>query len=503
MKPRPSLYAKILGWFFLNLLALGVIAWVFVSRQFGSGSDWLLTGEARSRVKAMTTVLKGELDASTPDEWNKILARFSNAYQLKLALWKNRGVQVAGEKMELPPDVKIILAERDHRQNQLLPPPHREPGPPPEFAPPDDPPLDDPGFDMPDSRGPEPADDLRVRLLDSSSPTRHWLLVRARFKSQIPGQREPMSLIGMTTSLSQSVLLFNPWPWITAASAMLVFSLLFWIPLVRNLTKTISRMTKATENIAEGNFDVQLREQRRDELGRLASAINIMAQRLAGFVTGQRRFLGDIAHELCSPLARMEMAMGVIGQRAPSGVEDYLADVEEEVREMRELVNDLLSFSKAGLRSPDAPLDSLKLAEIVQQVIKRESLDEVNLEVDVPGHIQVLGDSKLLSRALANVLRNAVRYASADGPISIAALIQGERIKLRISDRGPGVPSSVLPQIFDAFFRPDTSRERDTGGAGLGLAIVKTCVTACRGTVAAHNREGGGLEILISLSRTA
>ena len=175
---------------------------------------------------------------------------------------------------------------------------------------------------------------------------------------------------------------------------------------------------------------------------------------------------------------------------------------EEDVQEMRELVNDLLSFSKAGLRDPNAPLDSLKLDEIVHQVINRESLNTAKLQVDVPGYLHVLGDSKLFCRAIANVLRNAVRYAGADGPISITAYIRGERIELNISDRGPGVPASLLPQIFDAFFRPDTSRERDTGGAGLGLAIVKTCVTTCRGTVAARNREGGGLEILISLLRT-
>ncbi len=502
MKTRFPLYAKILGWFFLNLLVLGVIAWFFVLRQFGTGSSWLLTDEARSRIQAMTTVLKGELDSVAPNEWNKILTRFSSAYQLKLALWENRGVQVAGEKMDLPPEIKTILAERDPRVDLHPPPPRHVPGPPPEFERPEDFPPDQPDIERPDPRWPERSEELRIRMLDTSSPTRHWLMVRARFKHRNPAVREPMSLIGMTTSLSQSGLLFNPRPMIVAGSVMLVFSVLFWIPLVRNLTKTISRMTKATENIAEGNFDVQLHDQRRDELGRLASAINSMAQRLAGFVTGQRRFLGDIAHELCSPLARMEMAMGVIEQRAPTGVEDYLADVQEEVREMRELVNDLLSFSKAGLRDPNAPLDSLKLDEIVQQVIKRESLDAEKLQVDVPSHLHVLGDSKLLCRAIANVLRNAVRYAGADGPISIAANVQGEKVELKIYDRGPGVPSTLLPQIFDAFFRPDTSRERDTGGAGLGLAIVKTCVTACRGTVSARNREGGGLEILMALART-
>lgn len=501
MKTRFPLYAKILGWFFLNLLVLGVIGWILLSRHVDS--NWMLTEEAKTRIKAMTTVLKAELDSVAPDEWNEILTRFSSAYQMKLALWENRGVQVAGEKMELPAQVKTSLAEHPPRLENHPPPRRDEPEPPPDFELlPGDLPFDRPSFDGPEPREPEASDEMRIQMMDTDTPARHWLLVRAHFKPRTPGVREPISLIGMTTSLSQSGLLFNPWPLITTASAMLVFSILFWIPLVRDLTRTISRMTKATENIAEGNFDVQLHDQRRDELGRLAFAINSMAQRLDGFVTGQRRFLGDIAHELCSPLARMELAMGVIEQRAPPGVENYLADVQEEVREMRDLVNDLLSFSKAVLRDPNAPLNLLKLDEIVLQVINRESLDAEKLQVDVPGHLHVLGDNKLLCRAIANVLRNAVRYAGAGGPISITANVQGERIELKISDRGPGVPASVLPQIFDAFYRPDSARERDTGGAGLGLAIVKTCVTACRGTVSARSREGGGLEILISLSRT-
>ena len=103
-------------------------------------------------------------------------------------------------------------------------------------------------------------------------------------------------------------------------------------------------------------------------------------------------------------------------------------------------------------------------------------------------------------RALSNLVRNAVRYGSGAGPITV----RGEQaangvVAVRVADTGPGVPEEELPKIFDAFYRVDTSRTRETGGVGLGLSIVKTCVETCGGTVTAHNQPGGGLEVTIYL----
>ena len=105
----------------------------------------------------------------------------------------------------------------------------------------------------------------------------------------------------------------------------------------------------------------------------------------------------------------------------------------------------------------------------------------------------------LLFRALANVVRNAVRYAGQAGPITVSALRQDDAVVVTIADQGPGVPEASLQQIFDPFFRAESSRSRDTGGVGLGLAIVKTCVEACQGNVTARNRDPRGLEIRIVL----
>ncbi len=118
-------------------------------------------------------------------------------------------------------------------------------------------------------------------------------------------------------------------------------------------------MTRATQRIADGDFAITLTRGSRDELGSLADSINCMAARLEGFVSGQKRFLGDIAHELCAPLARMQLALGILETRAPK--EEIVADVREEADHMSALVGELLAFSKASLRghTPDVRGDPL------------------------------------------------------------------------------------------------------------------------------------------------
>jgi two-component system sensor histidine kinase CpxA len=106
----------------------------------------------------------------------------------------------------------------------------------------------------------------------------------------------------------------------------------------------------------------------------------------------------------------------------------------------------------------------------------------------------------MLERALANLLRNAVRYSGDEAlPIEIDTALQGKRIILCVRDRGPGVPESALARLGEPFFRPELSRSRAMGGVGLGLAIVRRCVAACDGTVIFRNRPGGGFEAQLEL----
>jgi two-component system sensor histidine kinase CpxA len=113
--------------------------------------------------------------------------------------------------------------------------------------------------------------------------------------------------------------------------------------------------------------------------------------------------------------------------------------------------------------------------------------------------LQVLADRELLSCALANLIRNAVKYAGDAGPISILAWKKTNTVVIEVRDAGPGVPQGLLEQLFEPFFRPEPSRDRQSGGVGLGLAIVKSCVEACKGTVYAQNLEPSGFAVIITL----
>jgi two-component system sensor histidine kinase CpxA len=258
-------------------------------------------------------------------------------------------------------------------------------------------------------------------------------------------------------------------------------------------------MTQATEQIAEGRFDAPVQAGRRDELGRLGQAINRMAARLSGYVSGQKRFLGDTAHELCSPIARIQVALGILEQRADDKQKAYVEDVREEAQQMSSLVNELLSFSRIGLQQKEIKLEPVNLAATVRKVLDRESVASSSVTVEIENTLSVLAEPELLQRALANLIRNALRYAGLAGPILLSAASIGDRVSLTIADSGPGVPKETLEQIFDPFFRVESSRSRDSGGVGLGLAIVKTCVEACQGTVSARNRQPIGLQIDITL----
>jgi two-component system sensor histidine kinase CpxA len=289
-------------------------------------------------------------------------------------------------------------------------------------------------------------------------------------------------------------LFFDFMPWLALMAAVVGIFLLCWAPFIRSLTHAVARITRATGEIANGNFSERLDETRGDEVGRLSASINQMSERLAGFVTGQKRFLGAIAHELCAPIARMQFGLGILEQRAEEGQQQAVADVQEEVGHMSELINELLLFSKAGMEPASRPLDRVDVARAIQVAVEREA---ATVEIHAPEGLRALADETYLVRALSNLIRNAVRYA--EGPITVEARTDAGDVAITISDNGPGLPPEELDRVFTPLFRIESSRNRAQGGAGLGLAIVKSCVEACRGRVSCRNRTPCGLEVEIRL----
>ncbi|MGB8354387.1 MAG: HAMP domain-containing sensor histidine kinase, partial [Chthoniobacteraceae bacterium] len=344
---------------------------------------------------------------------------------------------------------------------------------------------------------PKPLRGLRD-LVRTTNPTHYWLLVTMRLDNPQTGGPMRGVLVADDSSLTMGGLIVDMTPWLRLGLAAVAFSVLLWFPLLRGITRSIRSITDATRQIAEGRFDVRVASRRRDELGALAEAINQMAGRLDGLVKGQKRFLGDVAHELCSPLARLQMALGIIEQRAGENQMTYVKSAGEKAEQIATLVNELLVFSKASLAAPTVNLQRVNVKETVEEAARREAADNHEIRIETPGDIDVLADPELLARAMGNLLRNAIRYG-AGGPITVSAASDGKTATISVADSGPGVPEEELPKIFDAFHRVDTSRTRETGGTGLGLTIVKSCVESCRGSLKAQNRQPHGLEVVVTL----
>jgi two-component system sensor histidine kinase CpxA len=294
-------------------------------------------------------------------------------------------------------------------------------------------------------------------------------------------------------------LIFDFTPLLWAGAGVLLFSALFWLPLIRGITRSISRIQDATARIAEGQFDVQVSERRRDELGSLSGAINRMSERLAGLLSGQRRFLSDVAHELCAPLSRLQMALGILEETATPAENERLRDLREEVDQIAELVNQLLSFSRAAIGSTQVELRDVPVRHALEKAAHREIGEAARVEIECDPGLAVKADPDFLQRALGNLFRNALHHGASTGLIAATAQAEADEVLITIEDEGPGVPEETLPRLFDPFFRVDSARARETGGVGLGLTIARTCLDACGGQISARNRPSGGLELRIRL----
>jgi two-component system, OmpR family, sensor histidine kinase CpxA len=489
MNVRFPLYGKILLWFFLNLVIIAVGFFIFFNFEVGLNSA--VERQAHERLRPIEQLIMSELVAASPSEWDDILKRFSAAYGVKFVLFRNSGEQAAGESTKLPGVVSTELAG-----------PRRDG--PPDLAP-DDPMRNDfgpPPDDRPDggqrARRPMPRiPGGQVGMFFIHVDGKYWAGLRTHMERPDMPPR-PMTLIAISNTLSAGGLFVDFRPWIIAGIVVIIVSGLFWFPLIRSVTRSVSKMTAATQSIASGNFDARVADQRRDELGRLGEAINSMAIRLKGLVTGQKRFLGDTAHELCTPIARIQLQLGILEESAHPTDKQRIEELREEVQQMSALVNELLQFSKASLEPAAVKLQPVRVRTAAEQAARRESDADSQVRVEVPDEIGVLAEPELLARAIGNLVRNAIRYAGSCGPITISAERSDDLVNIYIRDCGPGVPDESVPQLFDPFYRPEVARDRESGGVGLGLAIVKTCVESCHGIVSCRNLKPG-FEVTIEL----
>jgi len=283
-----------------------------------------------------------------------------------------------------------------------------------------------------------------------------------------------------------------------------VVSLFFAALLAWYFSTPIRKLRSAFEAVANGHLDVRLVSvmgNRRDELSDLGRDFDSMVHRLQQLMDGQRRVLHDVSHELRSPLARLQAAIGLARQQ-PERAEDSMMRIEREAVRMDTLVSELLTLSRLEAGMAGKLDDAVDLNELASNVVEDARFEaEANgcrIEFEENRQAVVRGNAELLHRAVENVVRNAVKHSPSGGLIVInMQKNDNQTIGITVSDEGSGVPEADVLSIFKPFFRSDQTKTSD--GHGLGLAISHHIVSAHQGSILANNRADGGLCITITL----
>lgn len=292
--------------------------------------------------------------------------------------------------------------------------------------------------------------------------------------------------------------------------AAIIVSLFFAALLAWYFSRPIRALRSAFEAASAGDLSPRFTDGDRlggDELNDLGRDFDRMSGQLRALMDGQRRLLHDVSHELRSPLARLQAAIGLAHQQ-PDRIATSLERIERESVRMDKLVGELLTLSRLEA-NPDLPknepVDMQELVDGIALDARFEAGDDgPAIEVEIEGEPQatVRGAPDLLWRAVENVVRNAVKHGGAGGRVDIRLVARGPLVHVDVLDRGPGIFEADLPTVFEPFFRSNPGKN-NVDGHGLGLAIAQRVVHAHGGSIVARNRDGGGLQVAIALPLAA
>lgn len=302
----------------------------------------------------------------------------------------------------------------------------------------------------------------------------------------------PEQAAAFQQTLRQSLLL--------AALAATIAGLAASLLLVREILRPLRQLGHSSRRIAAGHYDERVVVPASDELAALATSFNEMAGALAQIEQQRVILIGNVAHELRTPLSGLEGYLeGLIDGVFPSDPETF-HQMQYEVRRMRRLVNDLQSLSRVEAGQVELHLEQFDLCALSRRVIAQIQPQIVaqNLDLAIEDPCSVLdvyADPDRTAQVLLNLVGNAVRYTPEGGRI-VVRLDQvmtpgGPQAQVAVADTGIGIPPEALPYVFERFFRVDPARVRTSGGSGIGLTIARHLVWAMHGEIQAHSPGTG------------
>lgn len=335
--------------------------------------------------------------------------------------------------------------------------------------------------------------------------------------------------------LTISVVFFNVWFLAQAmfiddhdlglTSVLLVFAA--WIALGSSyfiafaFTRRITRLAAVAGRLAAGDLTARVSVAGNDELAGLATAFNVMAQRLqanaeqrARLEQSRRDLIAWASHDLRTPLASLQLVVdamidGVVDDEATR--QRYLRTAQAEIGNLSELINDLFELSQLESGHINLNIQRTSLSDLLSDTLSTLRPLAERRGVQLDGHVSsaidpVLIDPEKIHRVLYNLITNAIRHTPAAGRVMLTASIEGDSVRVSVDDSGEGIASEDLPHIFERFYRGEQARTRDRDGqrgAGLGLAIARGLVEAHRGTIEVVSQPGQGAQFSFTLPRRA
>jgi len=282
---------------------------------------------------------------------------------------------------------------------------------------------------------------------------------------------------------------------LVAAGLATVTALLTSLYVARQITRPMQRMLEATRRIGAGRYAERVSvppANAGDELGQLAESFNAMAASLERTERRRLDLIGDVAHELRTPIATLEGYLEGLLDGVVESNERTWAKLHDEAGRLRRLVDDLQELSRAEARQIPLRLVPEDPATIAAAAIERlrARYEEIGLALTAtipPDMPKVRCDPDRAAQVLTNLLTNALRYTPAPGRVEIGLGREGSAVAFRVRDTGVGLSAEHLAHVFDRFYRADKSRSRALGGSGIGLTIARALADAMGGALTAES----------------
>ena len=281
----------------------------------------------------------------------------------------------------------------------------------------------------------------------------------------------------MSNSLIRTMVLTSMW--------VILISLVAVYYITEKIIGPIREMSKAAKSFAKGKFDVRVPVRGNDEIANLAKAFNNMASSLADLENTRRTFLGNVSHDLRTPMTTISGFLdGILdGKIPPEKYHHYLGIVRDEVKRLSRLVMTLLDLTKMQAGERKMVFEPFDICEMARQIIisSEQRIEQKHLDVEFEtddDRMMVVADKDSIYQILYNICDNAVKFSYENGKFRIRIIKRDKKIFVSVYNEGIGIPENELPHVFDQFYKSDKSRGLDKTGVGLGMFIAKTIIDA-------------------------